>query len=634
MGSRYGSPNIAIVLLIIISIVAASLSVVSFQYSAYTAEQIEAVAVKDLESQSSVQAFNLAKSLENRLQDVGNNLQILATTRAIKQQDDLQGRTLINNAEDTTEQFTDSYFWIDKDGRLVWAGAFEDEEIFNQYYGADRSDRPYFTEPRRNHQPYFSALRESVDGVPRLFMSYPVLDTAAVVMKDGDEKEGEEEKATEFRGVVVASFNLKMLGQNVNAQLPPGVQAYVNLMDRNGTILYAQNDALLGKNYFSQEVQELIFSQFIPLEQRDSLNSLLRDSLAGNSGIGHFSSSGVPLIIAYQPVTFSGMQGPKQHAFSLSVIIPKTFASDVASLIEQQRTFSTIIPLVIGGVAVAIAFLVIRWNRSLESAVRERTAELAAANEQLKTHDKMQTEFVNIAAHELRTPIQPILGIAGLLRDSLDDNKKETSITESEIALLERNAHRLQKLSSEILDATRIESGTLRLDLVPMDINEKVRNVIADTTSLIPPGQDIKIEFKPATDPAGNIIPLPVMIDRLRIFEVISNLIRNAIKYSENQSGGNSNNNSSNNIITISTSKVNDTEVAVAIRDNGRGIHPDLMPRLFTKFAMDREKGGTGLGLFLAKNIIEAHGGRIWAENNKDGKGATFSFTLPLANSQ
>lgn len=613
MGTGRRSSSLATILLITISLVAASLSIVSYQYSANTAEHIASVAIQDLESQGSVQAFNLSKSLENRLQDVGNNLQILASARAIKQ-NDLQGRSLINSAEDTTRQFTDSYFWIDKDGRLVWAGAFENEDTFNQYYGADRSNRPYFTEPRQNHQPYFSALRESADGVPRLFMSYPILGRE----ESSDDQTMKED--AEFRGVVVASFNLKTLGQDITSQLPQGMQAYVSLMDRNGTILYSQTDALLGKNYFSQEVQDLIFSQFIPPDQRDSVNSLLRDSLAGNPGTGHFSASGVPLIIAYQPVTFSGVQGERQQAFSLNVIVPKTFASDVAGLIEQQRTFSTIVPAAIGGIAVGIAFLVIRWNRTLESAVKERTAELAAANEQLKAHDKMQMEFINIAAHELRTPIQPVIAVAEILKGDLD-GKKETTITKEEVALLDRNARRLQRLSSEILDATRIESGTLKLDLVPMDINEKIRNVIADTHSLIPPEKNIKVEFKPATDSSGNTIPLSVMIDRVRMFEVVSNLIRNSIKYSENGNG---------NTITISTRKM-DGEVIISVKDDGSGIHPDMMPRLFTKFSTDREKGGTGLGLFIAKNIIEAHGGRMWAENNRDGPGATFTFTLPLA---
>jgi signal transduction histidine kinase len=244
------------------------------------------------------------------------------------------------------------------------------------------------------------------------------------------------------------------------------------------------------------------------------------------------------------------------------------------------------------------------------------------ANEQLREHDKMQTEFVNIAAHELRTPIQPILGMVELIKHRVSGQTK-TEITDKQLAILERNAKRLQKLSAEILDATRIESGTLKLELEVVDINEKVRNAIADASSLIAQDQDTKIQFKPLTDESGNPIPLLVMADKLRMFQVISNLIRNAIKFSAEDRG----------IITVTTGKKDD-QVVVSVKDQGEGISTEMLAKLFTKFSTDKEKGGTGLGLFIAKNIVEAHRGRIWAENNKDGNGATFAFTLPLADTE
>jgi signal transduction histidine kinase len=268
--------------------------------------------------------------------------------------------------------------------------------------------------------------------------------------------------------------------------------------------------------------------------------------------------------------------------------------------------------------------------------------------EKLKTHDRMQTEFANIAAHELRTPIQPILGVLDLLKkQKFAYGKATTEISDKQLALLDRNAKRLQKLSSEILDVTRIEAGTLKLDKEVMDINQKVRNVIADTTSLIPQDADIKIEFKPTViDEAGNPIPLLVNIDRLRMFEVLSNLVRNAIKYSYDGEGNSSGSSGDPRTITITTERrrKDDDEnnagggspgyVMVSVKDEGQGISADMLPRLFTKFSADRDKGGTGLGLYIAKNLVEVHGGRIWAKNNEDGKGATFTFTLPLADTK
>lgn len=276
--------------------------------------------------------------------------------------------------------------------------------------------------------------------------------------------------------------------------------------------------------------------------------------------------------------------------------------------------------------------------------------------EQVQMHDKLQKEFINIAAHELRTPIQPILGIIDLLKDKLGNSASApagsataasastvvATITDRQIEILHRNAKRLQKLSAEILDATRIEAGTLKLDREVMDINEKVRNVIADSTSLIPRDENIEIQFKSSATGAkgeeegeGNLVPpLYVKMDEVRMFEVISNIIRNAIKYSTGQGKGSA----GTNVITVTTDKSKDGLYAiVSVKDSGAGISEEMLPRLFTKFATDQERGGTGLGLFIAKNIIEAHGGRIWAENNdldgKDGSGAgaTFTFTLPLA---
>lgn len=249
----------------------------------------------------------------------------------------------------------------------------------------------------------------------------------------------------------------------------------------------------------------------------------------------------------------------------------------------------------------------------------------------------MKTEFINIAANELRTPIQPILGVTEILKSRHHEGRSGSlEITDKQLAMMDRNARRLQRLSSEILDATKIEAGTLKLDKEVIDINTEVKNVIADIMTLIPENRYVHIYFKPSVDESGNPSPLLVNADKLRMFEVISNLIRNAITFSSTgRKDG---------IITITTEKsggrVDDKEqgregeegkgeVWVSISDQGTGIATDLLPRLFTRFTADRERGGTGLGLYIAKNIIEAHGGRIWAENNADGMGATFRFTLP-----
>jgi two-component system sensor histidine kinase VicK len=224
--------------------------------------------------------------------------------------------------------------------------------------------------------------------------------------------------------------------------------------------------------------------------------------------------------------------------------------------------------------------------------------------EKLEAHDKMQKEFINIAAHELRTPIQPILGLSGILQDSVHQDHEKVYI---EIIL--RNARRLEKLTEDLLDVTRIESHSLHLN---KDIFNLKDVVLAQMKDYKKQANDNRIELD--YDHKDVI----VSGDKARITQVIANLLRNAINFTEG--GG---------LISI-TSDTNNDHVVIRMRDTGSGISPEIYPKLFTKFATKSEKG-TGLGLFISKSIIEAHGGRIWAQNNTDDKGATFTFTLPLA---
>jgi two-component system, OmpR family, sensor histidine kinase VicK len=231
--------------------------------------------------------------------------------------------------------------------------------------------------------------------------------------------------------------------------------------------------------------------------------------------------------------------------------------------------------------------------------------------ERLKVHDRMQREFINIASHEIRTPTQAILGFSQLLEQN-PDRREEL------ISGLRRNADRLQRLSNDILDVTRIESQTLKLIKEKVNINELV-NVIDDVKNQIRDPYRLKISFSNPRD------PVYVEADRLRLYQVISNLLSNAIKFTRQGT------------ISIAAyvneNKDKEEELTIAVRDDGTGIDPSIMSRLFTKFAT-RSEVGTGLGLYISKNIVEAHGGRIWAENNIDGRGATFRFSLPLFKDQ
>jgi signal transduction histidine kinase len=225
--------------------------------------------------------------------------------------------------------------------------------------------------------------------------------------------------------------------------------------------------------------------------------------------------------------------------------------------------------------------------------------------EQLKVHDKMQKEFINIAAHELRTPIQPLLFNSEFLKHKMPN--------EEAVSIISRNAKKLQTLANNLLDVTRIESHSLQLKKERINLNEVILYVLKDIRNQIVNDGKVKLLYEAKQD---NIF---VEADKERISQVISNLLSNAIKFTTEGA------------ISI-TQEFNDGKdiIIVNIRDTGPGIDPEIMPRLFTKFA-SKSDTGTGLGLFISKSIIEAHGGRIWAENNRDGKGATFAVSLPIS---
>src|SRR5919108_4012342 len=247
------------------------------------------------------------------------------------------------------------------------------------------------------------------------------------------------------------------------------------------------------------------------------------------------------------------------------------------------------------------SFFELLWNERIQ---QEKLKEY----EKLKEADKMKTEFINVAAHELKTPIQPILGLSEVLLNREGNIEQYYEFLNA----IYRNAKRLQQLTENILDVTKIESHTLKLNKEKVNINEKIQKVITDVRSQIYNPDKLKIVF---LEPKN---PVYVEADKIRLYHTIANLVSNAIKLTKEGT-----------IFISADVKDKDNELIISVKDSGEGIHPVIMPRLFTKFATKSDMG-TGLGLYISKSIVEAHGGRIWAENNPDGKGATFGFSLPL----
>jgi two-component system sensor histidine kinase VicK len=227
----------------------------------------------------------------------------------------------------------------------------------------------------------------------------------------------------------------------------------------------------------------------------------------------------------------------------------------------------------------------------------------------LKEADEMKSEFINIAAHELRTPIQPILSLVDLIRSDMQGSTHAESLD-----IILRNAKRLQRLTDNILDVTKIESRSLHLKQEHFNLKHAITNTLNDTIVLSKSNKkkDMRFYYQPQDSFVEG--------DEGRISQVLHNLINNALKFSKEGS-----------VVTVST-KLEDNNIIVSVKDKGQGINPEIFPELFSKFA-SKSFSGTGLGLYICKNIIEAHGGKIWAENNNlinGGRGATFYFSLPI----
>jgi signal transduction histidine kinase len=212
--------------------------------------------------------------------------------------------------------------------------------------------------------------------------------------------------------------------------------------------------------------------------------------------------------------------------------------------------------------AIILVIFLIKWSSKLNSEVKRRTRELESANEQLKVHDKMQKEFINIAAHELRTPTQAITGYSELLATEPENSKLYLNP-------IIRNSKRLLRLSEDILDVTRIENQSLKLTKEEFDLNDVILSIVGDYRSLLVDSEN-KINLNIQYDPTSIVINA----DKDRIAQVISNLLSNAIKFTTKEKG------------TINvTAEKKDSKAIFTIKDTGQGIDPEILPKLFTKFA-------------------------------------------------
>jgi signal transduction histidine kinase len=604
INSLFSKSNIG--LLFFIAIIATILSILSYQYSSFTASKIAGISSEDVRSNARIEAYHLSQILIHSINSITNNLEALTNSVPLLYSDNQTVKFLLNNAQDSTRELTSAYYLIDSNGKVIsWSNSGDSELQLQR--DLDLSKMEYYLSPRNTEMPYYSTVIRSPSG-DKIFISFPILSSSVDTARNTNTSNATES----FRGVIVSAIDVNRVGKFLQDRLSPELVSNVGLMDKNGIFLYARNESLIGKNFLSKD-----FQSTIPSNIKNSYNDILKRSLGPRAGAQDVSISDKTTTISYRPIIIDGKQ-----LWTLYIGSPHTLTSDVGLLIDQQKNFSTMVVIIIGAIAIGIAFIILSWNKRLKTSVMNRTLELKrandsliesnrlleAANEQLKVHDRMQKEFINVAAHELRTPIMPILGDAQYIERQFDNDDPRIQIEKDQVSSLIRNAKRLDRLASDILDVTRIESKSLKLNKEKFNLKDIILSNLADIK---------RFEYEGSGFPDIKYTPKDIIVnaDKGRLSQVIANLLSNAIKFTDKG------------VISIETSE-SDGEVIATIRDSGSGIDPEIFPKLFSKFITKSDRG-TGLGLFISKSIIESHGGKIWAENNRFEPGATFYFSLP-----
>jgi signal transduction histidine kinase len=524
----------------------------------------------------------------------------------------------------------DTLFVLDtQDIAVVGAGNSSSGSSTIAPVGNDLSFRPWVSETRDTLKPVFSEGFEHL-GEYRVIITNPVIDR----------------ETKQYLGLVGVSIPTEPFFEHYGNVYDINSEFLV-AFDSKGTLLAVGADPnLVGLDFFGEEVQNFI-------NHNPTLNKITNELLQGSSGSAVYDYGRGERLQTYQPIYVAG-----NPTYFLQVVTPTdTIYSQIDPILSRENgKLALLLAGPTGASAILIIFLVL-WNSSLGKEVKKRTRELwesnrllGVTNEQLRERDRMQNEFINIAAHEMRTPIQPILGLSEIMREKilniaqhLKREEKEEEIVYEQlqdssrvptrsnlsfrsslslsvekiipmVEIINRNAKRLEKLTNNLLDVTRMEnSNSLELRKEQFAIDSVIRDCIIDVSQHIGK-KNLKFSYVPADDNQQIIIKA----DRTRIAQVLMNLLDNSI------------NSSQEGIISVTTTiDSNSNSVTVSVKDTGSGINPDIIPRLFSKFVTASEKG-TGLGLYISKKIIEAHGGKIWAENNKDGEGAIFAFTLPL----
>jgi signal transduction histidine kinase len=510
---------------------------------------------------------------------------------------------MLNTAQKTTSSVVDFYSWVDRNGTIIWSSPKLNDTVNEKFKVFSTAAQAYFEKTKDTQVPSYSNKIKLTDGQSGILILYPIIDI--------QNKTITQNKTNEFKGAILAGISSKTLNNFLQGQMSPLFSANLSLVDSSGMMILTGIPKLFDANVFDKKFDTSIGRSVNDNNREKNIINVFRSAVLNpRLGTTDVLSDGKDVTVSYAPVISNGI-----HYFTIVLILPHTLSSSLDGLVEQQRNFAILVMIIIISSAIGIFFVIIYWNKGLRKVVYIQTKELQETTKKLTYHDKLQKEFIDIAAHEFRTPIQSVLGYSEMIHANL---KNFDQYFEKII----RNAKRLEKLTEDVLDVSRIEGKNLQLSKSYFDLNQTINQVIEDHQN-----EALNKEVQIIFDSKKNT-PVTVYGDEGRLQQVIDNLLSNAVNFTQNGT------------ITITAYRaqvdikgdidVRDREsIVVEIKDTGTGISSEMLPRLFDKFAT-RSMSGTGLGLYISKSIVDSHDGKIWAYNNKDGKGATFVFILPI----
>jgi signal transduction histidine kinase len=544
-------------------------------------------AEQELRNELAANANDAAAEIETNLDVISKTLQTAASSSILFGGiDSEEMRIMLDTTRTGIGEYSQRINYLDAKGTLLYTTEVE----LSDQIGSDLSDKIYYVQTRERNQPTLTGLFQALDNKTSFSVAVPVPGSSG----------------SSFNGILAAIISAESVLNKIDQRVSLTTEDEIFLVTSEGTIIRYDGETI--------NTEDTLDKLWI---QDDIVDKNLQLMNEGRSGVFEYETldGQSKMLAAYSPVIFSN-----ERAWSVLITTPVYQSETFSSVIGDQRIFTIAAIVMIVIIAAIFMIFILTLNKRLHRIVQKQDVQIRAqlddlqkAYERLTEQDKIKDEFINVAAHELRTPVLPIILSAEALAEDIDTHNGNVDI-------ILRNAKRIGKLTNDILDVSRISSNTFRLQKDKTNIRNLIEESIQDILFKIAENKksNLKIAFESKLPKEKE----EITVDKGRLSQVLSNLLDNAVNFTEQGTI----------TVTVEQSKDNPSFFEIRVADTGTGIDPSLRPRLFEKFATKSPKG-TGLGLYLCKAIVEAHGGKIWAENNTaEGKGSIFAFTLPISN--